>query len=213
MKNEQLFEQSKNDVRDEKIYNIADVDLREILDPNGKRMIQRQERWNTRFTMNIAPDLTIFDQQLRTLPDGGLRTHQREAIKLGNLQKAWTETLAVSLSNVIDNAAQGREDFVLGETPNIIINAYKQGNELIIEVKDDGDGIPQHILDGLAQGAKKVSTKAEGRGGGLGLISTRESMHQLGGTMEIKTVRKEDVKHSEPTGTTIRFIFQINTKK
>ncbi|MFH0755075.1 MAG: hypothetical protein V1910_00195 [bacterium] len=169
MKNEQLFEQLKNEFILKKVYNIAKIDFNKIIEPENERMKRWQKTWDTQFTVNIAKDLVIFNQKLQSLPNGKFQIYQSNAIKAGNLREAWEETFATIMSHIIYNAAQGRESLqcLLEKKPNIAINAYKKNNKLVIEVKDDGEGILKHILEGLEQGAKKVSTKGEGRGGGL----------------------------------------------
>lgn len=217
MEKEQSLDYQKDKRGLEKFYHIPRINLDDVFNPNGIFFARGQERWNTKFKISTEPGINIFDQTLRALSNGEYQPYQKEDIQSGDLAKAWKETLETALSHIIDNAAEGRDDSIellLGKKmPNISINVYKRNDFLIIEVKDDGEGIPSHILEGFNQKKPRISTKSEGRGGGFGLIATREAIAQLGGSLEIETVRIEEIQEKQHSGTTIRFVFQMNTPR
>ncbi len=75
------------------------------------------------------------------------------------LNQVWT--------NLLDNAADAVEG---SDAPMISLRAWGEEDELVIEVEDNGDGIPEDIQDQIFDSF--FTTKAPGKGTGLGLQIT-----------------------------------------
>lgn len=71
------------------------------------------------------------------------------------------------------------------------VHIQRTENQLILEVKDKGRGIPTHIIDGLPSDASQI---------GVGLAGIRERIRQLGGRFEIL---------SSDRGSTVRAILPL----
>jgi len=82
--------------------------------------------------------------------------------------------------NLILNAAD-----VLQEKGKIIVSTSKKDDEgyVIVEVKDNGPGIPDHILSRIFE--PFFTTKARGKGTGLGLSVSRGIVRKLGGYIKV----------------------------
>jgi two-component system, NtrC family, sensor kinase len=82
--------------------------------------------------------------------------------------------------NLILNAAD-----VLQEKGKIIVSTSKNDEEgyVIVEVKDNGPGIPDHILSRIFE--PFFTTKARGKGTGLGLSVSRGIIRKLGGYIRV----------------------------
>jgi two-component system, sporulation sensor kinase A len=66
----------------------------------------------------------------------------------------------------------------------IASSIYTKEETVVIEVSDNGPGIPKEVLSKLAEG---VSTKKEG--GGIGLVIVREIIEAYNGTFGISSVQ------------------------
>jgi signal transduction histidine kinase len=75
-------------------------------------------------------------------------------------------------------------------TPTVSVNTKKEGNKVLISVKDNGNGIPQKILDKIFQ--PFFTTKPTGQGTGLGLSLSYDIVtkaHQ--GEIKVTTIEGE----------------------
>jgi signal transduction histidine kinase len=81
--------------------------------------------------------------------------------------------------NLIKNAADAFE----GNGGEIEVDARKQGASVVIEVRDDGPGIPASVRDRLFE--PFVTTKEAGHGTGLGLSISRRIIDAHGGSIEL----------------------------
>ena len=72
--------------------------------------------------------------------------------------------------------------------PTVSVSTKKINNEVWIRVKDNGNGIPQNIVDKIFQ--PFFTTKPTGQGTGLGLSLSYDIVKAHGG--EIKVETKED---------------------
>jgi signal transduction histidine kinase len=84
--------------------------------------------------------------------------------------------------NLIFNAADA-----LKEKGEIVVSTSKNDKDdyVIVEVKDDGPGIPEHILSRIFE--PFFTTKTHGKGTGLGLSVSRGIIRKLGGYIRVKS--------------------------
>jgi signal transduction histidine kinase/ketosteroid isomerase-like protein len=80
--------------------------------------------------------------------------------------------------------------------PTVSVSTEKEGNKILISVKDNGNGIPQKILDKIFQ--PFFTTKPTGQGTGLGLSLSYDIVKAHGGEIKVNT------KENEGTEFTIR---------
>jgi two-component system, NtrC family, sensor kinase len=76
--------------------------------------------------------------------------------------------------------------------PTVSVNTARSGDKVLISVKDNGDGIPQHTLDKIFQ--PFYTTKPTGQGTGLGLSLSYDIVKAHGGELKVVT---EEGKGSE----------------
>jgi len=76
-----------------------------------------------------------------------------------------------------------------GYEPTVIVSTKKEGNNVLISVKDNGTGIPQNIVDKIFQ--PFFTTKPTGSGTGLGLSLSYDIVKAHGGEIKVETKEGE----------------------
>jgi hypothetical protein len=83
----------------------------------------------------------------------------------------------------------------------MLIIEYK-GNDLIVQVKDTGTGIPDIFLPRLFQPFSQAPTRGSQRGTGLGLSIIKELLHKMDGNITVDSHYSEGYNSNIRTGTT-----------
>ncbi len=76
-----------------------------------------------------------------------------------------------------------------GYEPTVSVSTKKIGDKVMISVKDNGNGIPQKVLDKIFQ--PFFTTKPTGQGTGLGLSLSYDIVKAHGGEIKVKTLENE----------------------
>jgi signal transduction histidine kinase len=64
----------------------------------------------------------------------------------------------------------------------IRVTARRRGSDAVIEVEDDGEGVPEHLVGQLFEPFTRGENSGEG-GAGLGLAITQRIVEHLGGAI------------------------------
>ena len=75
------------------------------------------------------------------------------------------------------------------KTPTIWVSTQQLGDQVLIKVRDNGSGIPKHILDKIFQ--PFFTTKASGQGTGLGLSMSYDIVKSHGGELKVESKEGE----------------------
>ena len=78
---------------------------------------------------------------------------------------------------------------IAGYEPTVEVSTKKDGNKVSLSVKDNGNGIPQKILDKIFQ--PFFTTKPTGQGTGLGLSLSYDIVKAHGGELKVETKESE----------------------
>jgi len=113
---------------------------------------------------------------------------------------AYRGQLNQALMNLVSNAAdalQGVDD------PTIIVRTKDLGNHVVVEIEDNGPGIPKDTLPRIFD--PFFTTKDVGKGTGLGLSITHRVMQRHGGSLGVHTEPGQTIfaliiPREEPTG-------------
>ncbi|WP_367177057.1 sensor histidine kinase, partial [uncultured Eudoraea sp.] len=73
--------------------------------------------------------------------------------------------------------------------PTVSISTKKKGEQVLISVKDNGNGIPKRVLDKIFQ--PFFTTKPTGQGTGLGLSLSYDIVNAHGGELNVRTKENE----------------------
>ena len=93
-----------------------------------------------------------------------------------------------------------------GYEPTVSVTTKKEGDRVFVSVKDNGNGIPQKILDKIFQ--PFFTTKPTGQGTGLGLSLSYDSVKAHGGELKVET-REARPDDSVGRGEGSEFIIQL----
>ena len=91
--------------------------------------------------------------------------------------------------------------------PTVSVSTKKVGNKVLILVKDNGNGIPQKILDKIFQ--PFFTTKPTGQGTGLGLSLSYDIVKAHGGELSVETLSTEAAAQAGKEGTGAKFIIVL----
>jgi signal transduction histidine kinase len=95
--------------------------------------------------------------------------------------------------NLITNAfyavTEKKKKLLTGYEPTVSVSTKRQGDRVLISVKDNGDGIPQKVLDKIFQ--PFFTTKPTGEGTGLGLSMSYDIVRAHGGELKVETKEGE----------------------
>jgi len=73
--------------------------------------------------------------------------------------------------------------------PTVSVSTKKEGNKVLISVKDNGNGIPEKVLEKIFQ--PFFTTKPTGQGTGLGLSLSYDITKAHGGELKVETKEGE----------------------
>ena len=105
--------------------------------------------------------------------------------------------------NARDAILEKKEIMVNGDFhPCITIRSYCEGDKIVVDVIDNGIGIPEEVKDRIFE--PFFTTKEVGKGTGLGLSISYGIVKDYGGSIQIESTGKE--------GTTFRITFPVADK-
>ena len=124
---------------------------------------------------NMGP--TIEESKIKILkPDNSLQ------VLAGKAQ------LSRVLQNLILNAIKYRHP---QRPPEVQISVFQEEDEVRIEVADNGEGIPEEFQERIFQPFKRLKTRSEVPGTGLGLTLCSKVVESYGGRISVRSVPGE----------------------
>ncbi len=91
--------------------------------------------------------------------------------------------------------------------PTVSVSTRKVDNKILISVKDNGNGIPQKILDKIFQ--PFFTTKPTGQGTGLGLSLSYDIVKAHGGELKVETLPAEAAAQAGKESEGSEFVIQL----
>lgn len=158
--------------------------LRLAMDSNTKLT----EKVNELLDMNLK-DFQVTSLQLEDIVDNTWQTLQMPTDEAGikMIRKCHVPERIVTnkprlksiLQNLLENAIKYRDRDK--SDPSIMVNCFRQGNEVVIKVSDNGIGIQSDKLEHIFHA--HFQTDDEARGHGMGLYLARQNAVHLGGDL------------------------------
>ncbi len=90
--------------------------------------------------------------------------------------------------------------------PTVSVSTKKSGNSVVITVSDNGNGIPQKIVDKIFQ--PFFTTKPTGQGTGLGLSLSYDIVNAHGGEIRVES-KESEARPDDPVGRGTEFIITL----
>ncbi len=87
--------------------------------------------------------------------------------------------------NIINNSKDAFNE-LNSQNREININILSDNNSKIIEIQDNAGGIPEHVIEDIFKA--NVTTKAEGKGTGIGLYMSNQIATKHNGTLSVENV-------------------------
>lgn len=87
--------------------------------------------------------------------------------------------------NIINNAKDAFNERNIPQR-DIKIDFYKESESLHVDIADNAGGIPKNVIDDIFK--PEVTTKAEGKGTGIGLYMSMQIAQKLGGSLSVKNI-------------------------
>ncbi|OJT17928.1 histidine kinase [Archangium sp. Cb G35] len=166
------------------------TELREVLTETQQGVLRIQQ---------IVMDLRRFARELDDGEEGRVEDAMDEAKRLASVRlrglgdvsldvgpglppvRLGQRHLVQVLLNLLLNAADAVEDTKPARRAAILVRARWVGEEVWLEVEDNGPGIPQEVLPRLFE--PFFTTRPPGKGTGLGLALCREYASRCGGSL------------------------------
>src|SRR5580692_7152918 len=130
---------------------------------------------NVDVVKGLETTLTILNHKLKQ-GVAVLRDYQRVPLLVNSfgseLNQVWT--------NIIDNAVDA-----MGGEGELRVRAYRDDNCAVVEIGDNGPGIPQDVLPHIFE--PFFTTKGVGEGTGLGLDTTQRIVKKLRGNIQVNS--------------------------
>jgi two-component system, NtrC family, sensor kinase len=91
--------------------------------------------------------------------------------------------------------------------PTVSVSTKKLGDKVLISVKDNGNGIPQKVLDKIFQ--PFFTTKPTGQGTGLGLSLSYDIVKAHGGEIKVETKENQGLSAEASAQSGTEFIIKL----
>jgi signal transduction histidine kinase len=157
--------------------------------------------WSAAIPDSLLNGLAQDEEHLRIIRELGLKSYIyvpfRSRTKTLGVLTADPIRLAQVLLNLLNNAAKYTE-----QGGRIWLTAEREGEQVVLRVKDTGIGIPQDMLPRLFEMFTQVDDSLERSQGGLGIGLTlvRSLVELHGGTVEV---------HSDGPGKSSEFVVRL----
>jgi len=122
---------------------------------------------------------TVCDSFREELQRYGINTKCR--VTLGSPFVSYPAMVKIIVENLVENAIH----FRAMENPFINLKAYRENDQVIIEIEDNGQGIREEYTDKIFEMYFRANERSKGNG--LGLYIVKKAVQKLNGTIQLTT--------------------------
>jgi signal transduction histidine kinase len=170
----------------DKIYSSAlqqDAFIREILDQSRNSRLEVKKEG-----ILFEPLIEETFNQLKFATSTGTAVEKIIHVKQSGAFYSDRWRLKVILNNIISNSIRYRN----GRDPVIKVDVAIDDHKAIVEIEDNGRGIPSEHIDKVCQMFYRATD--DGAGSGLGLYIVKETIHKLRGNIQIESMEGKGTK-------------------
>jgi signal transduction histidine kinase len=149
----------------------------------------------------VIIDMLISEKRMQFREHSGLEIEVDLKDSFGSFAQINSNELKRVISNLVNNAVEAFQNHQGRITVGVRKITAANNQKVEIFVKDNGRGIPKHILEKLGQMGVTHGKEGTQSGSGLGVYHAKKTAESFGGTFEIDSV--------EGKGTTIRIILPL----
>jgi len=146
----------------------------------------RKDKTKTEFDVKEVIEKTLNLQKAQ-LKDHNIKVETNlESVKIKGYKNEFMQAILNIISNakdVIDEKREQDSNF----QGKIKILSKKEDDRVIIEIEDNGGGIPNEIKDRIFE--PYFTTKEEGKGTGMGLYMTKEIIDRINGKIKVENTK------------------------
>ena len=146
-------------------------DFRDFFRPN--RMIEHSSVKHLIDSVLNLMQITLMKENIR------INLKCDETIKINVISNEFKHVFI----NLINNSKDAYSTLDKEVEKNINIDVLGNNEAVIIEFKDNAGGIPLNIIDNVF--VSNFTTKADGKGSGIGLFMTKQIIEKFGGSVEV----------------------------
>ena len=122
---------------------------------------------------------TVFDGFREELQQYGIRV--QSSVTLNKPFVSYPAMVKIIIENLVENAIH----FRTGDSPEISLNAHQIGDQVIIEIADNGQGIRDEYKEKIFDMYFRANDRSKGNG--LGLYIVKKAVQKLNGTIQLRS--------------------------
>jgi signal transduction histidine kinase len=188
--NIQLLEDlaESNELSKEEVENFVEKNMQTIefmsQTIDDFRNFFRKDKEMTEFDVKEAIEKTISLQRAQLKDHNISVTLDLDTVYIKGYKNEFMQVILNIVANAKDAIEERRKKENIELEGYIFISAKKEGDKVVIRIKDNGGGIPETIKDRIFE--PYFTTKEEGKGTGIGLYMVKEIIERMNGDIRVE---------------------------
>jgi len=184
----------------EDLYESGELDektLKELIEKNMQtiqfmsntiddfRNFFRKDKEKVEFSLKDVIEKTLNLQKAQLNNHNIVVETDLKDLKIKGYKNEFMQVILNLINNAKDAIEERRKD---GNFEGKIKITTKEDNDkIVVEIEDNGGGIPENIMDRIFE--PYFTTKEEGKGTGMGLYMVKEIIERMGGNIKVENVK------------------------
>ncbi len=155
---------------------------------NGQEVLKKQ---NYSFLVSTVVDNIVSEKRIQFREKINVHINVDLKSSFGLFVNANSNELSRVISNLINNSVEALPN----QSGNIEVSVFiNSDSKVCIQIKDNGSGIPKHILEKLGQAGISHGKENTQSGNGLGVYHAIKTIQEFGGQIKFQSLVSEDLK-------------------